>query len=105
MIDSFSLLYRRQSFRCCKWAVEGDRHHSFELTRDINKPLARDRYGNFKMPPGFILRVNMTSDTIGEKADSHRWKMWEVIRKLYWIPEIGKSEKSVAANITTTVKV
>ena len=53
----------------------------FELTKDIHKPLARDKYGNFKIPPGYILRVNMTSDTFWEEADAYREEMWAVIRK------------------------
>lgn len=32
-------------------------------TRNFSKPLERDRKGNFKVPPGYWVRVNMTSDT------------------------------------------
>jgi len=53
----------------------------FALTKEIKKPLARDKYGNFKIPPGFILRVNMTSDTFWEMADPYRDEMWDIIRR------------------------
>lgn len=52
-----------------------------ELTRDFRKPLGRDRRGNFKIPAGFILRVNMTSDTFLEEADNWREEMWDIIRR------------------------
>ncbi len=39
-------------------------------TQAMRKPLARDRHGNYKIPPGYCLRVNMTSDTFIEEADA-----------------------------------
>ena len=50
-------------------------------TQAMRKPLARDRHGNYKIPPGYCLRVNMTSDTFIEEADAWREEMWDVIRK------------------------
>lgn len=41
-------------------------------TRNFSKPLERDRKGNFKVPPGYWVRVNMTSDTFLEEADPIR---------------------------------
>ncbi len=37
-------------------------------TQMFDKPLQRDRHGRFKVPAGFVLRVNMTSDTFIEDA-------------------------------------
>ena len=49
-------------------------------TRNFSKPLERDRKGNFKVPPGYWVRVNMTSDTFLEEADPWREEMWRIIR-------------------------
>ncbi len=51
-------------------------------TRNFSKPLERDRKGNFKVPPGYWVRVNMTSDTFLEEADPWREEMWRP--KLFW---------------------
>ena len=49
-------------------------------TRNFSKPMERDRKGNFKVPPGYWVRVNMTSDTFLEEADPWREEMWRIIR-------------------------
>ena len=44
------------------------------------KSWKRDLKGNFKVPPGYWVRVNMTSDTFLEEADPWREEMWRIIR-------------------------
>ncbi|MBE6523298.1 MAG: DUF5131 family protein [Thermoplasmata archaeon] len=50
-------------------------------TRDASKPLAKDSKGHFKIPSGFEISINMTSDTFLEEADDWRGDMWRIIRK------------------------
>ena len=50
-------------------------------TGSFNKPLAKDRKHKFKIPSGYCLRVNMTSDTFLEEADEWRNEMWSIIRQ------------------------
>ncbi|MBQ7496710.1 MAG: DUF5131 family protein [Selenomonas sp.] len=50
-------------------------------TRDFGKPLRKNRYGDYKIPAGYCLRINMTSDTFLEEADEWREEMWSIIRK------------------------
>ena len=50
-------------------------------TKDSRKPLARDSKGRYRIPSGFEISVNMTSDTFLEEADEWREEMWDVIRK------------------------
>ncbi len=63
--------------------VRGVPEKSAEIvrTKDVWKPLAKDSRGRYKIPPGFLLRVNMTSDTFLEEADGWRADMWEAIRR------------------------
>lgn len=49
-------------------------------TKSFYKPLEKDRRGNYKIPSGYCLRVNMTSDTFLEEADEWRGEMWLIIR-------------------------
>lgn len=49
-------------------------------TGSFRKPLGKDRHGRYKIPAGYCLRVNMTSDTFLEEADPWRNEMWEIIR-------------------------
>ncbi|MEY8463364.1 DUF5131 family protein [Streptococcus merionis] len=50
-------------------------------TKQFDVPLRKDRKGNYKVPSGQRLLVNMTSDTFIEDADSWRDEMWAIIRK------------------------
>lgn len=50
-------------------------------TNDFYRPLEKDRKGKFKIPPGFMLTINMTSDTFLEEADNWRGEMWDIIKK------------------------
>ena len=58
-----------------------DRSAQIARTQAMHKPLTMDRRGNFKIPSGYCLRVNMTSDTFLEEADGWRGEMWDVIRR------------------------
>ena len=49
--------------------------------KSLRRPLERDRKGNYKIPSGYCLRVNMTSDTFIEEADKWRKEMWDIIRQ------------------------
>ena len=49
-------------------------------TKSINLPLKKDRHGHYKIPSGYQLRVNMTSDTFLEEADEWPGEMWRIIR-------------------------
>ena len=50
-------------------------------TKMFNKPLETNRKGYYKIPSGYTLRINMTSDTFIEEADPWREEMWNIIRK------------------------
>ena len=52
-----------------------------QKTGDFDKPLRKNRNGAYKIPAGFCLRINMTSDTFLEEADEWRDKMWWTIRQ------------------------
>ena len=49
-------------------------------TSDFMKPLKKSRSGEYKIPSGYCLRVNMTSDTFLEEADEWREDMWRMIK-------------------------
>ncbi len=49
-------------------------------TGSFRKPLEKNRSGQYKIPAGYCLRVNMTSDTFLEEADLWRDEMWKMIR-------------------------
>lgn len=57
------------------------RSSEIRRTGDFSKPLKRDRHGMFKIPAGYCLRINMTSDTFLEEADEWRNEMWQIIRR------------------------
>lgn len=50
-------------------------------TGDFNKPLKKNRKGEYKIPAGYCLRINMTSDTFLEEADGWRDEMRSMIRQ------------------------
>lgn len=50
-------------------------------TGDFKKPLKKNRLRQYKIPPGYCLRINMTSDTFLEEADGWRDEMWSIIRQ------------------------
>ena len=49
-------------------------------TNDFDKPIKKDRHGNYKIPSGYTLRINMTSDTFLEETDEWRKEMWKMIK-------------------------
>lgn len=49
-------------------------------TVSFDRPVQRDRDGNYKVPAGYELSVNRTSDTFIEDADGWRDEMWDMIR-------------------------
>lgn len=49
-------------------------------TANMRYPLARDRHGNYKIRPGEMIRVCMTSDFFLEEADPWREEAWSVMR-------------------------
>jgi len=50
-------------------------------TKDLQRPLAKNSKGQYKIPSGLTLSINMTSDTFVEEADEWRQEMWDVIKK------------------------
>ena len=58
-----------------------ERSSEIVLTKSINKPLEKNRKHEFKIPSGYCLRVNMTSDTFLEEADEWRNEMWQIIKQ------------------------
>ncbi len=57
-----------------------ERARIIRKTGDFDKPMKKNRKGEYKIPPGYVLRVNMTSDTFLEEADEWRKEMWDIIR-------------------------
>ena len=57
--------------------------NSFIITRTNNfdYPLKKDRYKNYKIKSGEMIRVNMTSDTFIEETDKWRDEMWQIIKE------------------------
>ncbi len=51
------------------------------LTNNFDYPLKKDRFKEYKIKSGEMLRVNMTSDTFIQEADKWRDEMWEIIKK------------------------
>ena len=87
---------RRYSEGCkfCYMFVLDKAHHVSESSTEIvrtkmfGKPLEMTRKGWYKtavstsrLPSGYTLRVNMTSDTFLEEADGWRTEMWRIIRQ------------------------
>ena len=52
-----------------------------QKTGDFDKPLKKNRKGEYKIPAGYCLRINMTSDTFLEAPDEWRSEMWSMIRQ------------------------
>jgi protein gp37 len=53
----------------------------YKVRTDFDKPLRKDRNGNFKITSGETLRVCMTSDFFLEEADKWRNEAWEIISR------------------------
>ena len=50
-------------------------------TANMRYPLSRDRSGTYKVKPGEMIRVCMTSDFFVEEADAWRDEAWDVIAR------------------------
>ena len=50
-------------------------------TNNFDYPLKKDRHKNYKVKPGEMIRVNLTSDTFIQEADEWRDEMWKIIKK------------------------
>ncbi len=50
-------------------------------TKSFNKPLQKHKNGQYVIPAGSTVQVNMTSDTFHEQADEWREEMWQIIRQ------------------------
>ncbi len=57
-------------------------------TNNFNYPLSKDRHKQYKVKSGERIRVNMTSDTFIDEADSWRDEMWDIVRQrpdvIFW---------------------
>lgn len=51
-----------------------------ERNKDFDKPLRRDRFGNYKIKGGSTVYACMTSDFFLDKADQWRDEAWDIIR-------------------------
>jgi len=51
------------------------------LNKDFDKPLRRDRSGNYKIPSGSSVYACMTSDFFLDLADEWRAQAWDIIRE------------------------
>ena len=85
---------KANKFERCYMFVLDKAHHVPESSTEIvrtkmfGKPLEMTRKGWYKtavstsrLPSGYTLRVNMTSDTFLEEADGWRTEMWSIIRR------------------------
>lgn len=50
-------------------------------TNNFNYPLQKDRYGNYKIKSGELIRVCMTSDFFLPEADQWRDEAWDIMRQ------------------------
>ncbi len=53
----------------------------FKVKNNFDYPVQKDRFGNYKIRSGELLRVCMTSDFFLAKADQWRAEAWNIIRK------------------------
>lgn len=58
-----------------------DTSHITQNKSNMNLPIKKDRYGNYKLPSGAFVRVCMTSDFFLEEADEWREEAWNYIRR------------------------
>ncbi|MGF6905937.1 DUF5131 family protein [Fusobacterium sp. PH5-44] len=52
----------------------------YKTKTNFNYPLKKDRYGNYKIKSGELIRVCMTSDFFLEEADPWRNEAWEIMK-------------------------
>ena len=70
-------------------------------TGKFRLPLSKYRSGGYKLKPGQVIRVNMTSDTFIEEAEPWLPEFWEIITKrpdlIFWI--LTKRPERIAASL------
>lgn len=52
----------------------------YKTKAGFDYPISRDRYGNYKVKSGELIRVCMTSDFFLEEADEWRDKAWQIMK-------------------------
>ena len=53
----------------------------YKTKSGFDYPLQKDRYGNYKVQSGELIRVCMTSDFFLEEADKWREEVWDIIKQ------------------------
>ena len=53
----------------------------YKTKSGFDYPLQKDRYGNYKVQSGELIRVCMTSDFFLEEADKWREEAWDIIKQ------------------------
>ena len=69
---------------CYMMALDRIHHNEKEgiyQTSSFNYPLQKNRNGEYKVKPGELIRVCMTSDFFIEEADEFRNKAWQIIKR------------------------
>lgn len=68
---------------------EKDGSQIYKTKTNFNLPLKKDRQKNYKIKPGTLVRVCMTSDFFLEEADPWRDEIWDMIRQrkdvIFWL--------------------
>lgn len=59
---------------------DNDGSHIYKTKTSFNYPLAKDRYGNYKIKSGELIRLCMSSDFFLEEADKWRDEVWKIIK-------------------------
>ena len=66
-----------------------DGSNIYKVKTNFDLPLKKDKYGNYKIKSGSLVRICMTSDFFLEEADEWRKEVWEIIKKRsdvdFWI--------------------
>ena len=53
----------------------------YKTKSGFDYPLQKDRYGNYKVQSGELIRICMTSDFFLEEADKWREEVWDIIKQ------------------------
>lgn len=84
-------------------SIRGAKIPSDEIykTNNFNYPISKDKNKNYKVKSGEKIRVNMTSDTFLEEADTWRDDMWNIIKErsdvIFWI--LTKRVERIKSNL------
>lgn len=55
--------------------------HEIVITKDFNKPIKKDKYGNYKIKPGEKVYLGFSTDFLIKDADKWRDECWSMIKK------------------------